>query len=584
MGGIAFAVYAITAHPSLPAGDSGELITVAHSLGVAHPPGYPLYTLLGYVWSHVPGFESVAYRMNLFSAACAAVAAAVLASAVLTFTRSRAAALCAGGLAAFAVPVWKYAVVAEVFALNDLLAALALWAFTAAVAAPERRFPPILFAFLGSLFLAHHHSLVLVLLPLAVAWLVPGRGARPRFVRPWAPMAAAFLAGLLPLAHLPLAAGVGSGPVWGEPDTASGFLHLVLRGDYGTLRLDPAEAGFREAAGHPAIFLRSVPGDLTPLGTGLALVGLVALLLRRRGTGLALLGFALLQWAFFTRIHFPPHPPVYLGVVERFYALPLLVSAFAAGVGAAAVLRPLRPRAQRAAGLVLCAGCLAWPLLAHFGEADQRGNSFTRDLAGNVLASLPADAVLFSRGDLFHNALSYMIRVEGRRPDVVVVDQELLTYPWYVERIRTRHPGLLPDFGAAGRYDGSPATANVRWIDHLRGRRPVAFLGLKEHSYRGRYELRVRGMVAVARPVGEPADPRAACETALDLLAAMRFEPLDRAYDPTSFEAQERRRFLGALEHAAAALDHPECRDLDPRHPGRRVLERRRRLPSGAER
>jgi hypothetical protein len=112
----------------------------------------------------------------------------------------------------------------------------------------------------------------------------------------------------------------------------------------------------------------------------------------------------------------------------------------------------------------------------------------------------------------------------------------------------------------------------------------VAFLGLKEHSYRGRYELRVRGMVAVARPVGEPADPRAACETALDLLAAMRFEPLDRAYDPTSFEAQERRRFLGALEHAAAALDHPECRDLDPRHPGRRVLERRRRLPSGAER
>jgi hypothetical protein len=36
------AVYAWTLHPGLSAGDSGELITVAYELGVAHPPGYPV--------------------------------------------------------------------------------------------------------------------------------------------------------------------------------------------------------------------------------------------------------------------------------------------------------------------------------------------------------------------------------------------------------------------------------------------------------------------------------------------------------------------------------------------------------------
>src|SRR5262245_34076162 len=44
---IAFALYALTVQPSVPPGDSGELISAAASQGVAHPPGYPLYMLIG---------------------------------------------------------------------------------------------------------------------------------------------------------------------------------------------------------------------------------------------------------------------------------------------------------------------------------------------------------------------------------------------------------------------------------------------------------------------------------------------------------------------------------------------------------
>ena len=39
----ALALYTATVEPSVPAGDSGELITAAATFGVAHPPGYPLY-------------------------------------------------------------------------------------------------------------------------------------------------------------------------------------------------------------------------------------------------------------------------------------------------------------------------------------------------------------------------------------------------------------------------------------------------------------------------------------------------------------------------------------------------------------
>ena len=48
--GSAFAIYARSVFPSVPGGDSGEMITIADQLGVPHPPGYPLYTMLAHLW------------------------------------------------------------------------------------------------------------------------------------------------------------------------------------------------------------------------------------------------------------------------------------------------------------------------------------------------------------------------------------------------------------------------------------------------------------------------------------------------------------------------------------------------------
>ena len=95
-----FGVYLSTLYPSVPGGDSGELIVAADQLGVAHPPGYPLFTLLGKIASWLP-VGSVAWRVNLLTALLAAAAAGVLAGAVSKLTRNVAAGLVAGGLFAF---------------------------------------------------------------------------------------------------------------------------------------------------------------------------------------------------------------------------------------------------------------------------------------------------------------------------------------------------------------------------------------------------------------------------------------------------------------------------------------------------
>ena len=67
-------VYLATVSPTVNFIDSGELNTAVHEPGVVHPPGYPLYTLLGYVVSHALWWGEVAWRVNALSAFFGALA------------------------------------------------------------------------------------------------------------------------------------------------------------------------------------------------------------------------------------------------------------------------------------------------------------------------------------------------------------------------------------------------------------------------------------------------------------------------------------------------------------------------------
>ena len=72
-GVLAFILYFVTCSPTINFTDSGELATVAWTGGIAHPPGYPLYTLFGIAFIHLP-FGEPAWRMSMISALFGAAA------------------------------------------------------------------------------------------------------------------------------------------------------------------------------------------------------------------------------------------------------------------------------------------------------------------------------------------------------------------------------------------------------------------------------------------------------------------------------------------------------------------------------
>jgi hypothetical protein len=109
-------------------------------------------------------------------------------------------------------------------------------------------------------------------------------------------------------------------------------------------------------------------------------------------------------------------------------------------------------------------------------------------------------------------------------------------------RSRARfHRGRLLEQGE-DRYSGLPGSRSHLWLDHIAGRRPVAFLGTREDSHALRYALTPFGSVALAHPKQtglSPAGPRSA---ALDAAAAWEPSKASRRYLPTSLEASERWR------------------------------------------
>jgi len=116
-------VYLFTLAPNIGMEDSAEFIASAYTLGVAHPPGFPLYMLLGKLFTYIP-FGSIAWRVNLMSAVFGALTVMILYLVTKKITGRRLISACCSGLLAWSNIFWSQSIVAEVYTLNSFFAIL----------------------------------------------------------------------------------------------------------------------------------------------------------------------------------------------------------------------------------------------------------------------------------------------------------------------------------------------------------------------------------------------------------------------------------------------------------------------------
>ncbi len=431
-------------------GDSAQHVVSALLWGVPQAPGYPLQVELGWLWSRLPWADPGA-AVNGLSGLLHAAAAAVFYLLRRRQDCRRAAALTGAGLMALAPLYWYYSLVAEVRALNDLLA-LGAAALAFDWVRRGRRETWLAFCAAFGLGLSHHPTFLLIA-PAYAVWLWD-RKPSARLLALGAATALAALAAPYLLLGLRLAR---STPAYDLPYVRGwgGLLPLYLRRNLGGPLRMVAGAGFLGFGGFDAARLKTHLGWFAsalwthagPAGLALAAAGTASLW----GDGRRRLLAGWLLWAALSAGVFIAISSQQMtvcdqayarAVVTRFYLLPMLALFALAAHGAEAVAR--RVRAGFTNGLA--AAVFVLPLVARrltlAGENPllDHARSFVRDSAAGDLIVLSADDSIFATLDLD------LARGEGGGR--VFLAPSMFSYPPYVRALHRRWPALdLPISG-----------------------------------------------------------------------------------------------------------------------------------------
>ena len=421
-------VYLLTMSSAVGRADTFEFQVVAPQLGIAHPTGYPLYLLLGKLFSLLP-VGTVAWRLNFASAIYATLAAMVVFRLALDLRRPLPA--LAGAVVLGFVPIfWSQAIVAEVYTLHALIVAIALWLMVRLVAergqrSTDRRKAVVALMFVIGLGLTNHLTSVFLLPPAALAValrLLHDRqsGRRDLTVRPLMrvlPAAVAFFAPLLLYAYLPLRWRAVNGEAMG----AARFVEWVAGGRFQGA-LQPL-AWLRDPA-RWAIVARLLLDVWGWLLLAMALVGLIWLL-RREWRAAVVLALAGGGFAFYALNYYVPDLAVFLIPVHVVVAV--FVAAGVAGVlgGVEGISR----KDAKNATLRLCVSIFfvlaLLPIVAGAGgrwaaldqSADDGGEPWARGVLALPLAR--GAAVLADSEKIA--PLYYLQQIEGLRPDLNIM-------------------------------------------------------------------------------------------------------------------------------------------------------------------
>ncbi len=415
-----FALYAITLVRGVSTADNAEFQWVGATLGLAHPPGFPLYTLLSYAMTWLPIPATPATKINLLSAITSSLTLVVVYLMTHKLTNSKLAALASTLALGTATTFWAQATVANVRSLTALFAAAAFWMlitiydlrFTktpsprgeGAVRPPHSQFTihnlpfTILFSILLGLGFTHHLSLAFIFL-IMVLWLLW------QDWRTWKYLPYGLL-GLLPWLYLPIVV-----PNLRNPNEFLTYaLGLGFGGDFFAFST-PSELWLRAG-----VMLNVLTFQMHWVLLVAALIGWLVLLWHNRPVAI-LLGATFGIHTFITATYRAPQ------TVE--YMLPAYVP-LAICIGGIGLLGRKGAKAQRreasaVAGIAVALVCLA--LLQGWQKFDSflfiATSTDTRAYTDDIFDGAPDGATVLSNWH-WYTALRYRQEVEAARPDLDV--------------------------------------------------------------------------------------------------------------------------------------------------------------------
>ncbi len=440
-----FFVYIQTIAKTVGFIDSGELATVPYVLGIAHPTGYPLWTLITHIFSHLPIANEEIVRLNIFSSLATSFAAVLFFYAMLLLFRSGiktkepfhsiVPAAFSALVLAFSQTFWDQATSIEVYAFHLFLMSATLLIFLRAIFSfleeqviDQRKW--LLFAYVLGLSFTNHLTTILLapgfLFLYFSVFKLSKEGIRQLFI-----LAVPFIIGLSVYVYFPIRTVQQPVLNWGYPATLERIFWHISGKQYRVWMFSSSAV----AAKQWNHFLNAVPLEFYYVPLLFSLLGAWRLLMQERRIFAFI--FLLLAGCITYTINYS------INDIDSYFLLAYVSLAMFAGFGALEGGMIFKQFAGKIAyGTILLAVVIA-ELSANWPEVDASSNFLVQDYTETILNNLKPNAIIISyQWDYFVAASYYFQYIKHVRDDVTVIDKELLRRSWYYLQMKKNHPAL----------------------------------------------------------------------------------------------------------------------------------------------
>lgn len=486
---VVFIVYYSTMAPSVLQIDTGELTSAQALAGIAHPTGYPLFTMLGYLFTLIPTPFTVIYQLNLFAAITTSVG-------VYFFTKSIAFILSnfsvfekisksgkanrekatkknektvtakpvsqvsaksdfeqnevilfsvVGGLIlAFSKTVWFQSTSVEVYSLHLALISSVFYTLLRAFGSNAQKFvegsklskygkdiPWLVFAGVLALAFSNHMTTLLIIPATTYLFFVRFKLQKEGFITLGKMLALFFPLLILVYAYLPIRAAMNPEINWGNPVDWERILRHVSGKQYQVWLFSSSAA----AAKNLSRFFSGLPTEFY-LSVFASVLGIVYLI--KKSTKLLVTSLLLIFGTVLYAINYD------IVDLESYFLLAYIGLSLLAVFGLVFIHKKLNDIKKVVAIATLLVLVQAG---FNYGETNQSNNLIFEQYTKTILEKSPTNSIIFSyQWDYFLSASYYFQFVEGIRKDVVVIDKELLRRSWYYNQLHSCYPGVTASF------------------------------------------------------------------------------------------------------------------------------------------
>lgn len=465
---IVFAIYLITMAPGVIQIDSGELAAAACTLGIAHPTGYPTFTLIGYLFTKVLFFFPKITALNIFAAVSTTIGFFFLAKVnIFLFSFEnisihpsketkqkkklihqaktdeklvRISAIISALIIAFSKTFWLQSTSVEVYSFHLALITPTIYFFIKAVHSEDEKVKQIGFnifknkywilfpLFLGLSF-TNHLTSILVLPAFAILYFQKF-GFKPISIKRIFLLLIPFLAAMMFYLYLPITASTNPEINWGNPIDFELFKRHVMGWQYQSWVFSSTESASKQLK----YFIENFPIELAYLGVVFFVIGIFTLLKRNRRV------FTFAVVLFITCVLYSINYDI--NDIDSYFLLAYLVSGIFI-TSSLIFLSEWFSKNIKSFNPVLLFLIPVVVLVINFNKADQRKNVQFQQYAENILQSVEPNAIIISYlWDFYVSPSYYLQHVENFRKDVAVIDKELVRRTWYFNQIKRNYPEI----------------------------------------------------------------------------------------------------------------------------------------------